>query len=163
MRKTVEKLKKHWFFNAGLAMLSCVMRNTIQKLKKHCFFSAGLAVLVCVICIWIVKFVAVDIGNSKAAVFDQTQISATRRQMTQRRILEEKYNTQNSSTGSLVFRHTPSTMPVSVLKKERKFLNTILKFPNTILEITEMLTEQENLRLVINRQGCHEGVENNGE
>jgi hypothetical protein len=94
MRNTVEKLKKHWFFNTGLAMLSCVMRNTIQKLKKHCFFSAGLAVLVCVICIWIVKFVAVDIGNSKAAVFDQTQISAIRKQMTQRRILEDKYNTQ---------------------------------------------------------------------
>ena len=163
MRDTVEKHKKHWHFNAGLAVLVCVMRNTIKKHKKHRFFSAGLAVLVCVICIWIVKLVTVDTGSTKAAVFKQTEISATRKQMTSRRTLEDKYNTQGPSTSSLVFRHTPNTMPVSVIKKERRFLNTILEFPNAILELIEMLAEQENLKLVINRQECCEGVENNGE
>ena len=54
-------------------------------------------------------------------------------------------------------------MPASVVKKERKFLNTILKFPNAIFELTEMLAEQENLKLVINRQDSREAVENNGE
>ena len=163
MRDTVEKQKNHGFFNAGLAVLVCVMRNTIKKCKKHRFFSAGLTVLICVICIWIVKLVTFDIGSTKAVVLKQTKISATRKQMTSRRILEDKYNTQDPSTGSLVFRHTPSTMPVSVIRKERRFLNTILEFPNIILELIEMLAEQENLKLVINRQDCCEGVENNGE
>jgi len=129
--------------------------NTVKKHKKNWFFNAGLAVLVCVICIWVVKLVTVDIGSTKAAVLKQAKIPATRKQMTPRRILEDKYNMQGPSTGSLVFRHTPSTMPISVIKKERRF-------PNTMLDLIRMLAEQEHLKLVINMQDSHEGVEKIG-
>ena len=47
------------------------MSNTVNKHKKRWFFNAGLAVLLCVICIWVVKLVTVDIGSIKAAVFKQ--------------------------------------------------------------------------------------------
>jgi len=132
------------------------MRGTaVKKHKKHWFFNAGLAVLVCVICIWAVKLVTVDIGSTKAAVFKQAKIPATRKQMTPQRILEDKYNMQGPSTGSLVFRHTPSTMPISVIRKERRF-------PNTMLDLIRMLAEQEHIKLVINMQDSQEGVEKIG-
>ncbi len=115
----------------------------------------GSAVLVCVICIWVVKLVTVDIGSTKAAVLKQAKIPATRKQMTPQRILEDKYNMQGPSTGSLEFRHTPSTMPISVIRKERRF-------PNTMLDLIRMLAEQEHLKLVINMQDSHEGVEKIG-
>ncbi len=115
----------------------------------------GSAVLVCVICIWVVKLVTVDIGSTKAAVLKQDKIPATRKQMTPQRILEDKYNMQGPSTGSLEFRHTPSTMPISVIRKERRF-------PNTMLDLIRMLAEQEHLKLVINMQDSHEGVEKIG-
>ncbi len=130
--------------------------TTVKKHKKHWFFNAGLAVLVCVICIWVVKLVTVDIGSTKAAVFKQAKIPATMKQMTPQRIFEDKYNMQGPSTGSLVFRHTPSTMPISVLGKERRF-------PNKMLDLIRMWAEQENLKLVINMQDSHEGVEKIGE
>ncbi len=132
------------------------MRDTVKKHKKHWFFNAGLAVLVCVICIWAVKLVTVDIGSTKAAVFKQAKIPATRKQMTPRRILvEEKYNMQGPSTGSLVFRHTPSTMPISVIRQERRF-------PNKMLDLIRMWAEQEHLKLVINRPDSYEEVEKIG-
>ncbi len=115
----------------------------------------GLAVHVCVICIWAVKLVTVDIGSTKAAVFKQAKIPATRKQMTPQRILEDKCNMQGPSTGSLVFRHTPSTMPISVIRKERRF-------PNKMLDLIKMWAEQENLKLVINMQDIHDGVEKIG-
>lgn len=127
----------------------------VKKRKKHCFFNAGLAVLVCVICIWVVKLVTVDIGSTKAAVFKQAKIPATMKQMTPQRIFEDKYNMQGPSTGSLVFRHTPSTMPISVLGKERRF-------PNKMLDLIRMWAEQEDLILVINRQDSYEEVEKIG-
>ena len=132
----------------------------VKKRKKHWFFNAGLAVLVCVICIWVVKLVTVDIGSTKAAVFKQAKIPATRKQMTPRRILEDKYNMQGPSIGSLEFWHTPSTMPISVLGKERRF-------PNKMLDLIRMWAEQENLKLVINPlvinpQDSYEGVEKIG-
>ncbi len=130
------------------------MRDTVKKHKKHWFFNAGLAVLACVICsIWVVKLATIDIDSTKAAVFKQAKIPATRKQITPQRILEDKYNMSGPSTGSLLFRHTPSTMPVSVIKKERGFLNTTL-------DLIRTLAEQENLKLVINRQDSYEGVEN---
>ncbi len=116
------------------------MRNTVKKHKKHWFFNAGLAVLVCVMCIWVVKLVTVDIGSTKAAVFKQAKIPAT--QMTPQRILEDKSNMSGPSTGSLEFWHTPSTMPISVTGKERRF-------PNTMLDLIRTLAEQEHLKLVI--------------
>ena len=94
-------------------------------------------------------------GSTKAAVFKQAKIPATRKQMTPRRILEDKYNMQGPSTGSLEFRHTPSTMPVSVLRKERRF-------PNKMLDLIRMWAEQEHLKLVINRQDSYEEVEKIG-
>jgi hypothetical protein len=129
--------------------------TTVKKHKKHWFFNAGLAVLVCVICIWAVKLVTVDIGSTKAAVFKQAKIPATRKQMTPQRIFEDKYNMQGPSTGSLVFRHTPSTMPISAIRKERRF-------PNKMLDLIRMWAEQEDLILVINRQDSYEGVEKIG-
>jgi len=131
------------------------MSNTIKKHKKHWFFNAGLAVLFCVICIWVVKLATIDIDSTKAAVFKQAKIPATRKQMTPQRILEDKYNMSGPSTGSLEFWHTPSTMPISVIRKERRF-------PNTMLDLIRMLAEQENLKLVINMQDSHEGVERIG-
>ncbi len=131
------------------------MRDTVKKHKKHWFFNAGLAVLVCVICIWVVKLVTVDIGSTKAAVFKQAKIPATRKQMTPQRILEDKYNMSGPSTGSLVFRHTPSTMPISVIKKERRF-------PNIMLDLIRMWAEQEQLKLVINTQDSYDEVEKIG-
>ncbi len=104
------------------------------------------------ICIWVVKLVTVDIGSTKAAVFKQAKIPATRKQMTPRRILEDKYNMQGPSTGSLEFWHTPSTMTISVIRKERRF-------PNTMLDLIRMLAEQEQLKLVINMPDSYEGVE----
>jgi len=47
------------------------MSNTIKKHKKHWFFNAGLAVLACVICIWVVKLATIDIDSTKAAVLKQ--------------------------------------------------------------------------------------------
>ena len=132
------------------------MRDTVKKHKKHWFFNTGLAVLVCVICIWVVKLVTVDIGSTKAAVFKQAKIPATRKQMTPQRILvEDKYNMQGPSAGSLVFRHTPSTMPISVIRKERRF-------PNKMLDLIRTWAEQEDLILVINRPDSYEGVEKIG-
>ncbi len=129
--------------------------TTVKNRKKHRFFNAGLAVLLCVICIWVVKLVTVDIGSTKAAVFKQAKIPATMKQMTPQRIFEDKYNMQGPSTGSLVFRHTPSTMPISVLGKERRF-------PNIMLDLIRTWAEQENLKLVINKQDSHEEVEKIG-
>ena len=131
------------------------MRDTVKKHKKHWFFNARWIAIVCVICIWVVKLVIVDIGCTKAAVFKQAKIPATRKQMTPRRILEDKYNMQGPSTGSLVFRHTPSTMPISVLGKERRF-------PNKMLDLIRTWAEQEDLILVINRQDSYEEVEKIG-
>ncbi len=132
--------------------------TTVKKRKKHWFFNAGLAVLVCVICIWVVKLVTVDIGSTKAAVFKQAKIPATRKQMTPRRILvEDKYNMQGPSTGSLEFRHTPSTMPISVLGKERRFPKIKI-----MLDLIRTWAEQENLKLVINPQDSYEEVEKIG-
>ncbi len=127
----------------------------VKKRKKHCFFNAGLAVLICVICVWVVKLVTVDIGSTKAAVFKQAKIPATMKQMTPQRIFEDKYNMQGPGTGSLVFRHTPSTMPISVLGKERRF-------PNKMLDLIRTWAEQEDLILVINRQDSYEEVEKIG-
>ncbi len=115
----------------------------------------GSPVLVCVICIWVVKLVTVDIGSTKAAVLKQAKIPATRKQMTPQRILEDKYNMQGPSTGSLVFRHTPSTMPISVLGKERRF-------PNKMLDLIRTWAEQEQLKLVINMPDSYEEVEKIG-
>jgi len=155
MRNTVNKYKKHWFFNAGLAVLLGVVRNTVKKHKKHRFFYTGLAVLVCFVCIWVVKLATIDIKSSKAAVFKQAKIPVIRKQMTPQRTLENKHNMSGPSTGSLVFRHTPSTMPVSAIRKERGFLNTML-------DSIRMLAEQEHLKLVINRQDSYEGDEEIG-
>ncbi len=129
--------------------------TTVKKHKKHWFFNPGLAVLVCVICIWAVKLVTVDIGSTKAAVFKQAKIPATRTQLTPRRIFEDKYNMQGPSTGSLVFRHTPSTMPISVIKKEGRFANKML-------DLIRTWAEQEQLKLVINPQDSYEEVEKIG-
>jgi len=131
------------------------MRDTVKKHKKHWFFNARWAAIVCVICIWVVKLVTVDIGCTKAAVFKQAKIPATRKQMTLQRILEDKYNMQGPSTGSLVFRHTPSTMPISVIRKERRF-------PKIMLDLIRTLEEQEHLKLVINMQDSYEEVEKIG-
>jgi len=133
------------------------MRDTVKKHKKHWFFNARWIAIVCVICIWVVKLVTVDIGSTKAAVFKQAKIPATRKQMTPQRILEDKYNMQGPSTGSLVFRHTPSTMPISVLGKERRFPKIKI-----MLDLIRMWAEQENLKLVINRQDSYEEVEKIG-
>ena len=133
------------------------MRDTVKKHKKHWFFNARWAAIVCVICIWVVKLVIVDIGCTKAAVFKQAKIPATRKQMTPQRIFEDKYNMQGPSTGSLVFRHTPSTMPISVLGKERRFPKIKI-----MLDLIRMWAEQENLKLVINRPDSYEEVEKIG-
>ena len=127
------------------------MRDTVKKHKKHWFFNARWAAIVCVICIWVVKLVIVDIGCTKAAVFKQAKIPATRKQMTPRRILEDKYNMQGPSTGSLVFRHTPSTMPISVKRRFPKI--------KIMLDLIRTWAEQEQLKLVINRQDSYEEVE----
>jgi len=79
-------------------------------------------------------------------------LPVTRKQTTPQIILEDKHNMSGPSTDSLVFRHTPSTMPISAIRKERGFLNTTL-------DLIRMLAEQENLKLVINRQDSDEGVE----
>ena len=97
----------------------------------------------------------VDIGCTKAAVFKQAKIPATRKQITPQRILEDKYNMSGPSTGSLEFWHTPSTMPISVIRKETRF-------PNTMLDLIRMWAEQEQMKLVINRQDSYEGVEKIG-
>jgi len=129
--------------------------NYIKKHKKHWFFNAGLAVLACVICIWFVKLATIDIDSTKAAVFKQAKIPATRKQMISQRILEDKYNMSGPSTGSLEFWHTPRTMPISVIRKETRF-------PNTMLDLIRMLAEQEHLKLVINMQDSHGEVEKIG-
>ncbi len=162
MRNIVNIYKKHWLVNAVLAVLLCVIRNTVKvirntvkKHKKHWFVNAGLAVLACVICIWIVKLATIDVDSTKAVVYKQAKIPATRIQVTPQRISEDKHNMSGPSTDSLVFRHTPSTMPVSALRKERGFLNTTL-------DLIRTLAEQENLKLIINKQGSYEEAENNG-
>ncbi len=133
------------------------MRDTVKKHKKHWFFNARWAAIVCVICIWVVKLVIVDIGCNKAAVFKQAKIPATRKQMTPQRILEDKYSMQGPSTGSLVFRHTPSTMPISVIGKERRFPKMKI-----MLDLIRTWAEQENLKLVINLPDSYEEVEKIG-
>ncbi len=136
------------------------MRDTVKKHKKHWFFNARWIAIVCVICIWVVKLVIVDIGigSTKAAVFKQAKIPATRKQMTPRRILvEDKYNMQGPSTGSLVFRHTPSTMPISVIGKERRFPKIKI-----MLDLIRTWAEQEQLKLVINTPDSYEEVEKIG-
>ena len=42
------------------------MSDTVKKHKKHWFFNAGLAALACVVCIWVVKLATLDIDSTKA-------------------------------------------------------------------------------------------------
>ncbi len=59
-----------------------LLRVSIMRLKKRWFLKVELAVLVCVICIWVVKLATIDIDSTKAAVFKQAKIPATRKKMT---------------------------------------------------------------------------------